>query len=77
MRNWFEKECLNIGERSQIKEQDLNRQHCTKLKLEEDLDLGCREYNPKAIKEFLEENLEFITKSNIAKHDVGNLKIFG
>ena len=32
-----------IGERSQIKEQDLNRQLCRRLNLGEDLDLGCRD----------------------------------
>ena len=42
VKNWLEKECLNIGERSQIKEQDLNRQLCRRLNLGEDLDLGCR-----------------------------------
>ena len=39
----LEKECLNMGERSQIKEQDLNSQLCRRLKLGEDLDLGCRD----------------------------------
>ena len=34
---------MNIGERSQIKEQDLNRQLCRRLNLGEDLDLGCRD----------------------------------
>ena len=43
VRNWLKNECLNIGERSQIKEQDLNRQLCRKLKLGEELDLGCRD----------------------------------
>ena len=43
VKNWLEKECLNIGEISQIKEQDLNRQLCRRLKLGEDLDLGCRD----------------------------------
>ena len=56
MRNWLEKECLNIGERSQIKEQDLNKQLCRKLKLGEDLDLGCRdgyrEYNCRKTKSY-------------------------
>ena len=42
VKNWLEKECLNIGERNQIKEQDLNRQLCRRLNLGEDLDLGCR-----------------------------------
>ena len=43
VKNWLEKEYLNIGERSQIKEQDLNRQLCKRLNLGEDLDLGCRD----------------------------------
>ena len=34
---------ITIGERSQIKEQDLNRQLCRRLNLGEDLDLGCRD----------------------------------
>ena len=33
VKNWLEKECLNIGERSQIKEQDLNKQLCRRLNL--------------------------------------------
>ena len=43
VKNWLEIECLNIGERSQIKEQDLNKQLCRRLNLGEDLDLGCRD----------------------------------
>ena len=43
VKNWLEKECLNIGERNQIKEQDLNRQLCRRLSLGENLDLGCRD----------------------------------
>ena len=80
MRSWLENECLNIGERSQIKEQDLNRQLCKKLKLGEDLDLGCREYNcrkPKSYKRTFRRNLELITKSNIFKQDIENLENFG
>ena len=43
VKNWLEKERLNIGERSQIKEQDLNRQLRRRLNLGEKLDLGCRD----------------------------------
>ena len=36
--------CVSIGERSQIKKQDINQQLCRKLHIEENLDIGCREY---------------------------------
>ena len=35
VKNCLEKECLNIGERRQIKEQDLNKKLCRRLNLEE------------------------------------------
>ena len=73
---------MNIGERSQIKEQDLNKQLCRRLNLGEDLDLGCRdryrEYrNLKDINNLLEENQELIIKTNLLIQDIENLENIG
>ena len=35
LKNWLERECVSIGERSQIKKQDINQQLCRKLNIGE------------------------------------------
>ena len=49
-KNWLERECVSIGERSQIKKQDINQQLCRKLYIGENLDIGCREYKFKKLR---------------------------
>ena len=56
VKNWLEIECVSIGERSQIKKQDINQQFCRKLHIGENLDIGYREYKfrkPKNYNKFL------------------------
>ena len=55
-KNWLERQCVSIGERSQIKKQDINQQLCRKLHTWENLDIGHREYKfrkPKNYNRFL------------------------
>ena len=55
VKNWLEKNCVSIGERSQIKKQD-DQQLCRKLHRGENLDIGCKEYKfrkPKSCNKFL------------------------
>ena len=35
VKNWLERECVSIGERSQIKKQGINQQLCRKLHIRE------------------------------------------
>ena len=49
-KNWLERECVSIGERSQTKKQDINQQLCRKLYIGENLDIGCREYKFKKLR---------------------------
>ena len=56
VKKWLERECVSIGERSQIKKQDTNQQLCRKLHIRENLDIGCGEYKfrkPKKYNKFL------------------------
>ena len=50
LKNWLERECVSIGERSQTKKQDINQQLCRKLYIGENLDIGCREYKFKKLR---------------------------
>ena len=56
IKNWLERECVSIGERSKIKKQDINQQLRRKLHIGENLDIECREYKfkkPKNYNKFL------------------------
>ena len=52
IKNWLERESVSIGERSQIKKQDINQQLCKKLHIGENLAIGCREYKFKRTKNY-------------------------
>ena len=56
VKNWLERECVSIGERSPIKKQDINQQLCRKLHIGENLEIRCKEYKfrkPKSYSKFL------------------------
>ena len=64
-KNWLERECVSIGERSQTKKQDKNQQLRRKLHIGENLDIGCREYKfkkPKNYNKFLRKSKTFSKK---------------
>ena len=73
VKNWLERECVSIGERSQIKKQDINQQLCRKLYIGENLDMGCREYKfrkPKKYNRFLRSQEPFIKKKTTISNEI-------
>ena len=81
VKNWLERECVSIGERSQIKKQDINQQLCRKLHIGENLDIRCREYKfrkPKSYNNFLRrKSRTFYKKRPYQTRYKKKLEIFG
>ena len=55
VKHWLERECVSIGERSQIKKQNINQQLCRKLHIGENLDIGYRKYKFRKHKKYTQE----------------------
>ena len=69
------KECLSIEERFQIKKHDLNRQLCRKLRIRENLDIGCREYRKPF--RILRKKFKTYYKQKNFIQNIGSKEIFG